>query len=327
MSRPRLHKSTLVVGLLVALVLVLIEVPGRVVNGIWSAGAIGEAHYEHGWPWVYRFRIQGNAIGSLLTNTPTGRWLEVRSDLPHRGVPWLSAPNWRFWENRAPASQLEEPQVSRFNDFLLLADGAVALAIVAVAVMAWEVRRRRRPRALSFRTSEMLIALTAVGMVLGWLVYLERERQREQAVVASFEPDYIAYYETCIAPRWLQSLVGSSHGLFWPPSKVWILVKSTKDADEKLTAVGRLKHVRRVIVQAGDGIRPIHFSRLQPVKSLENLDVRGYYEINAEDVAELSQLSRLQRLHIFNGIVPPALRERLSSALPNCEIEGPAGPW
>ena len=51
MPRPHLHKSSIIVGLIVAVLLVLIEIPGRVVGGL--GGSNPSKVFEHGWPWVH----------------------------------------------------------------------------------------------------------------------------------------------------------------------------------------------------------------------------------------------------------------------------------
>jgi hypothetical protein len=48
MPRPDLYKPSIIVGLIVAVLLVLIEIPGRVVGGM--GGSIPSKVFEHGWP-------------------------------------------------------------------------------------------------------------------------------------------------------------------------------------------------------------------------------------------------------------------------------------
>ena len=165
MPRPHLHKSSIIVGLIVAVLLVLIEIPGRVVGGL--GGSNPSKVFEHGWPWVHlRREIKEYNVGFSYPPDPRYR-------LPHWGIPWLSAENWRIWE--ADASVV--PPRWDFNTAVMLCDLAVALLVLAGAVVCWEFLRRRRAKLFSFRFGlrGLLLAITAVAAALGWLTYLERE--------------------------------------------------------------------------------------------------------------------------------------------------------
>lgn len=103
MFRGRLHKSSIVIGLLVALLLVLLNIPGRLVDHQTSTGNT----FEHGWPFVFLRRLTDEPgtvveyLGKPISVAFAPVWLTRRDAvqyLPMWGIPWLSAVNWQFWE-------------------------------------------------------------------------------------------------------------------------------------------------------------------------------------------------------------------------------------
>jgi hypothetical protein len=200
MSRPRQHKSTIVVGVLLAVALVLIEAPGRVGHGHSGARNEGRLYFEHGWPWVYlRREIEIPAAAGAVRPAS----VYVRSGLPRFGIPWLSAENWQWW--RADKKRWQ------FSGWVLFWDVLAAAGVVGLGTWAWERRRRRRTRLLSFGLAEAIVAMTAAGLLLGWVVYQKREFEREEGLRQGGREmlyHWLADGTLCVAPRWLQALTG-----------------------------------------------------------------------------------------------------------------------
>ena len=159
MPRPHLHKSSIVVLVLAAVVAVLIDVPGRVTGG--TLGEDQTTEFEHGWPWGYLHRE--NFRHYDIEEVPPERQaymvadfgvyeVDVRRNLPRWSIPWLTADNWPFWD-----AAHDQKSHWRFSAWILLADLFLASCIVAILVGVWEWRRRRRPSICSFRLADLLL--------------------------------------------------------------------------------------------------------------------------------------------------------------------------
>jgi hypothetical protein len=329
-----------------AAALVLIEVPGRVVGKYSSEGTI----FEHGWPWPFLRRqfpilevpfAGGSNRPEPMTSgnsDPVSRHAERPNwNLPWGGIPWLVGRNWRFWETSADGFRFgnTEHQGDRyvFRGELLALDLAAVVAIWLAIVFAWEFRRRRRRGLFSVRLSDVLVVTTAFSFLLGWLVHLDREGRREEAITLEMtnHGSQWWYVETaCIAPRWLQSLVGNA--VF--PDSFWRAVQVSVDSDAGITdlvvrQISELTQVKRVWIYDLES-KPARLAALRPLRRIKTLVlVAGKGStIRDEDVAELSQLPQLRRLVVTRlNEVSPDVIARIAAALPDCRIVDYADEW
>jgi hypothetical protein len=343
MPRPRLHKSTIVVGLIVALLLELIEIPGRVVSGV--GGTFASKVFEHGWPRVYLRREAGErpTLGFyasqegrqlMLSYSPALYPINVRSDLPGWGIPWLSAENWQFWE----ADETAAPPRWDFNPAALSWNIAVALLLSISTVAAWEFWRRRRATPFSFRFGlrGLLVAIAATSAVMGWLTYLEREHTRETALVervsersGPMEATWFDVDHVCVAPLWLRSLVGVRMfpESFWRASAVNIQPERGDKMELMCEEIAQLEHVTKIGIE-GHLRHIVRFSALRKLERTKTLEIWRGTILDEQDLSELAQLKQLQKI-VIEGLdeIDPEALARLKSELPNCTIIDSSNDW
>jgi heme/copper-type cytochrome/quinol oxidase subunit 2 len=160
MPRFRLHSSTVVLAFIIAILLVVVCVPGRIVEFYPGYAKT----FEHGWPLVYlRRQIEDSTAPPPRTGF-TRR--EMPRHLPMLGVPWLALDHWFLWQARANGDSI----LWRLSFKCLAADALAVVILFMLFVVAWEFRRRRRPHLLSFALADLLVATTAICMVLGYYV-------------------------------------------------------------------------------------------------------------------------------------------------------------
>jgi hypothetical protein len=335
MSLPRLHKSTIIIGLFAAVVAVLLEVPGRVVSG--SAFIDTEVNeIEHGWPWVYLrrdVRLEGPDF-DVPANRQM-RWkvpsfsppeFETWADLPMGGVPWLRPANWRFWQS------IDDGGTRRrdFNVVRLLTDIAVALCLVIAIAAAWEFRRRRRPHILSFGIADMLLAVTAASTTLGWLVYMKNEHRREQQLANDLQQSSFVLMpgeEVCVAPRWYRSLCGDGlvPNFFWRPTEISIAAVPLLDIEAHARSVMQFKYDTQVAIY---GRVADAYAALQGMRRLDTMYVGQIDDPQRLPFVEIAKLTQLRKLFIAGKDgVPPEHLIRLEAALPNCKIIDEREDW
>jgi hypothetical protein len=344
MPRPRLHRSSIVVGTLVAILLILIEVPGRVISGVFGTNV--SQVFEHGWPWVYLRRETSRPNPTIVT-APDGTQVEFqyslvvtpinpRYDLPYWGIPWLNSENWRFWETDRTAVPLRWI----FNRAKLFCNVAVSLALVTGVIAAWEVWRRRRQRLLPFRFGlvEMFIAVACVSTTLGWLVYVQREFQRENRIIerqlnrdlpADFEDYWVEADEVCVAPAWIRSLFGERFfpAFFWRTCAVDIQSDRGDRTDLICAEISRLDYVTKIAIN-GHPRRRFRFSALRNLERIKTLEIWRPTILDEQVLNELSQLKQLTKLVIEDiEDVPFDALARLKAELPNCRIIHYSDDW
>jgi hypothetical protein len=271
MRQPHLHKSTIVVGLLGVVALVLIEVPGRMGYGAWGARNPGRLYFEHGWPCVY---LRREMVNPAASGAARNRQVYVRSGQSGR---------WQF------------------RGGLLLWDVLVAACVVGLGTWAWEWRRRRRPNASSFGLAEIMVAMTAAGLVLGWVAYQKGEFEREEALRLGGQEGrshWLADGTTCVAPRWLQSLTGPAiyPDFLWRPWRATVDVYRAGEEAEAVRTISQLKHLREVYLS---GFEPVDYTALGGLDRLECLMVA--MPLSAAQLEQISQLRNVRKLVIIGG--------------------------
>ncbi len=314
MRRPRLHKSSIVIGALAAAALVLICLPGRVYDQYPGA----YSRYEHGWPFIYlrRETEQSSALASVT-------WPAIRNalqTLPMSGVPWLSVENWKFWQSDT------RPEFSRweFSGEILAADIFVVMALLLAMVFAAEYRRRRRSSMLSVSLAELFVLLTAVCCVLGWVYRVRAGYRQEVAVITSIKSQDEAYMGSvkCIAPTWVSALFGNC----WMPGFMWRTdsigcnqdVSVVAELCDRMNALPYSNSLQLSGAVFGDGHYP--FAKLRSIRRLETLSVSSTPRMDEQDVQELVQLSNLKKLVLEKSHGDPRLIRQLEQGLPGCTI-------
>lgn len=336
MPRPRLHKSSIIAGTIVALLVVLIEIPGRVVSG--DIGGQPSMVFEHGWPWVYlrRETVQRPLVVPFTTPEglslvpcflPSVSPLDVRSDIPNWGIPWLSAANWRFWE----VDKLSDPARWKLHSGIATVDFLVAAAVITVAAVAWEFRRRRRPRLLSFGLGDMFVLITLASVTCGWLTYQQRESQRESQLLTDLEPylyDGFTWDEDqyqCVAPLWIQSLIGPR----WLPQFSWrvsaVMVYAVPNQEQGLLRLRELKYLNRFEFTHWEP--SFCMSAVASLPGVTTLDISNCADLDDGNYFDLVQLAQLQTLVVDKKNIPPETLSRIEDALPNCEIDDYSDEW
>jgi hypothetical protein len=316
MYKLRLHRSSIVFGLVLAVLLVLIVAPGRVGYGAWGARNAGRLYFEHGWPGVYLRREMENPRAAGAARPVT---VYVRTGLPRFGIPWLSAENWQWWG--------ADKGRWRFSPWILLGDVLAGACVVAVGTWMWEWRRRRRPRLLSFGLAEILVVMTVAGLVLGWVEYQKREFKREEALRQGGQEtrhQWLADGTLCVAPRWLQSLTGPAvyPDFLWRPWRATVSVYKAGEEAEPLRAVSQLKHLREIYL-FGFGV-PVDYGALRRLDRLECLLVAQ--PMSDEQIEQLAQFRRLRKLVLMGGSPGPEgvtreeLAVKLQKKMPWCEV-------
>jgi hypothetical protein len=333
MPGVRLHKSSIVVGCLLAAITVLTMVPGRVVDyqpACWKT-------FEHGWPLVYlRRQIDEPTLSTtvngvtlvLALQPPLLNRRDFPSRLPMWGVPWLNAENWCLWQSRPEDEDghvwgPNEHQRWRRRVSSLFIDIAACSFIIVALVAAWEFRRRRRPRVLCFTIADMLISTTLISAALCYLVHLNQSYQCELQLnkTAILSTGVVFQRETCIAPAAIRSLVGERFlpEFAWRTSAVLLDIGwPERDAHRLAETIAEYPYITEVAIASSGTVR-FPFSTLRDLR-LETIDLSDYLTIDKNDVDQLVQLKTLQKLIVSDWKISPHILDQLRTDLPDCRV-------
>jgi hypothetical protein len=330
MPRPCLHKSSIVVGVLVGTILVLIMIPGRIVDGTPSTWMT----FEHGWPFNYlRRQAKGNAPAPGYFNYYRIRAIDV-AERPMWGIPWLTVDNWRFWEAITEVTRNNKRiHFWEFNGIALACDLASALLVLAGVVAMWELRRRRRAGLLSFRVSDMLVAIASTSAVFGWIVHFQREFQQEVRLTERESErvdkgEFFADYwndcdQVCVAPKWVRSLIGERMlpDFLWRINEIGIYSENGERTALICEDISQFRYLTKISI-SNETRERFPYSALSATKQLNVLEISySHGEIDGQDVSELAQLTQLRKLAVDyeEGRLPEVLK-RLRAQLPNCKM-------
>ena len=320
MPKRHLHKSDIVVAVVTILLLVLIGVPGRVVD--YQTGL--SKTFEHGWPFTYLRRqtdetIWTNVNGMNLTLSFTPNLLNRRDSLAHIpmfGIPWLSPESWAVWEFMKEDNDKSKWQ---FRLAALAIDAALAVVVLVVAVAAWEFRRRRRPRVLSFTLADLFFTITFVSIVMGYLIHLRHGYVRETKFDRQSSVPNLWCEEGCIAPVWLKSLVGERFmpNFTWRVTSVSVTGLEITDPNALPVDLANFPYLSTLEISGtfgGNGRFP--YSVLRSLPQLTTLKLDSTPRLDGQDVRELSELTGLRSLILdeqstisFDLIPPPESRD------------------
>jgi hypothetical protein len=326
MPRPRLRRSSIVVGIVVGIILVLVTVPGRIVDGepwFWMT-------LEHGWPFNYLRREAKGSAPAPRNNTLYYGRLDFVAAQSMLGVPWLGRDNWRLWE--APIDETREGKETprwEFSGMLLACDLAIALVVIVGVVSMWELRRRRRPGLFSFALSDMLFAVASLCAVLGWLVHQQREFRREERLIdaelfsSSLADKWYREDEVCIAPVFVRSLIGERllPAFLWRTCEIELDLENGERANLICEELSCLEHLTRIDL-VDDSSQGFPYAALRPLKQLNTLDISSSYDkIDERDISGPAMLTQLRKIVVdFEEEIPADVVKRFKAELPECKI-------
>jgi Leucine-rich repeat (LRR) protein len=206
-ARPwyRLHLSTWVVLLIVASVLFLAIVPGKLnVSHSAYVGVVGwsiNRHVlrEHGWPLVYVVRdYPTNPPFSSITEDPTySRFSSM--------VGWEPSVDW----DNLPSAWALGREVQSFRPWALAADVALAGCLLLLFGAAFEWRRRRL-RLGQFSLRELLLLVLLVSSALGWLMAQREQHKLLVDRLSDLDTECDGYLVSAL-PHWVRAVVGDEH--------------------------------------------------------------------------------------------------------------------
>ncbi|MHC4400706.1 MAG: leucine-rich repeat domain-containing protein [Planctomycetota bacterium] len=260
----RLHRSTYVVLLLVAVVLALANVPGQfvVLPTILRQGKYGphfemEGRLEHGWPATYLLRYPEYGPPSARTFSVT----------------WSS-----IWSLTA--------DVLQFNLARLALDVGAALCIMAAAGALFEWWRRQRRRLFQVHIRDLLVLTALAAVVLAWVSMKAQAYRTEQKAVAELEwaPDEYQWQRG--GPTWLRRLIGDS------PFRIFDRLVDVSIGNEDPELVRRFRHLKRLEDRPGDTL-----PYLRDLPRLEDLDL-FMADVDDDDLRHLEHCTSLQELSL-----------------------------
>jgi hypothetical protein len=296
----RLHRSTYVVAGLIAIVMLLANVPGTLLQGYDSDPL--RLRMAHGWPWLYVTReLDANTLMWLVLLGDTNDPKLVFSKVPQRTYWWLVG------------------KVKTASTWALLADVAVALAVIFLGSMFYEIWRRRRNRLLQFHLTDLLVLTTLAAIGLSWFSVEARERAEEQKVIAELGRGFqVTYRERLSGPHWLRQLAGDG------PFTVFDRVESftlrpifetmhIEQADEFHDAE-QLLHLRHLEDLEISGLRISDggVQQLTGLKHLRCLDVSNT-ELSDADLDDLARMRFLEVLNFFGTKLTESGLSKLSA--------------
>jgi hypothetical protein len=326
MPRTRLHKSSIVIGLIFLALLALIMIPRRIVRGEPSSWMT----FEHGWPFTY-LRRETEGTASAPPFVMYRPWHAEVYERPMLGIPWLAADNWRFWEASINAAVVgHESAHWEFKLQWLLIDLAAAAVLLPLIIAAWEVRRRRRPSVIAFGLADVLVATTAISLFFGYCVYLKNEFEREdrfietaldRSIHEASRDSWSMQGDVCVAPTWISALFGEKFlpDYMWRASSVEIYFGDGNDLDEVCNEISTLKYATEVWV-SNTTQKPFQYSALRNLNQFETLVLWNEHPLSDRDVNEILPLKHLKKIVIDDlEQNDPAVLSRLETALPDCK--------
>ena len=171
---------------------------------------------------------------------------------------------------------------------------------------------RRRWYQFSLRT--LLIVVTVSAVPLGWVGWKLEQGRRERAVIAWVEKmggnvwfDDVYSFDVGEKSRWKEWV----EAVFGPKVRI-VTLGETKVSDlSPLTELKSLKYL---------WIENMQLSDLSPLADFKGLEWLHLHNTPVSDVSPLAQLKNLELLLLQNTQVSDEQVQKLSQALPNCEI-------
>jgi hypothetical protein len=314
----RLHLSTWVVLILIAGVLAILNVPGEIdlcmVGAVESFVIYGD-HHLHGWPWEYLDRYP-KVTGTKSTDEDINR------------APWLIARCWNF-----------QGKVKSFSIIWLLGDLSIASAILVLAAIFLEWRRRRYLRIWQFTLRELIVFAIIVAGICSWWMTNHLYRQKEKEIILALEK--IANDSVCDeeyrGPTFLRKLIGLNYlADFYITNEFFyddIIDEDNQNISKKqiieklLPLVVKLQYVESIYIASteltDESLKiTINNDSSPAICRLKRLKKLSLWSANITDktVELLNNLTQLKDLEILGTGITPTGFKKLQKSLPQCEI-------
>jgi hypothetical protein len=335
-SLRRLHPLAWAVLVVASLAMILIVVPGfpadrpsltfppKVMRTL-ASGAIVTGgppsiilEFEHGWPWTFERRALGYS-GSASNLWPPHP-LNTAGGISRTGVyggtlvhgfeiSWTSPLSWT----------LAKSDLSEFSLLALMADGLVAVGLVAGIVAGCQRWIRRRGSIWRWRIIDFAALLALVAVSLGFWKWSARRSERDAALITSLH-EQVSNFESGLwryrGPTWLARLIGSNQSLSFCNrlvhfNSVWM--KGTAEDWAKVSRLTALEHLEISGNQptASDARRLANLPRLKSV---------GWQNIPPDVVASLPELNQVDRIVLYDCEVPLTILEPVIRAMQPIEV-------
>lgn len=277
-KRPwyRLHRSTLGVVLLAAIVLVLIILPGENMDMINYPPRGITCYFEHGWPWVFQKQILLDNFYAKCTTIPIR---DIGESIP----PWAVPEGWIFFAD-----------TTYFSPIYLFLDILAAAAILTFISFFLEWRRRRRNlRIWQFSLLEICVLGFVVAGVMSW--WAVRHRQ------ALFENELNIDQQCCggyTGPVFLGKLVGEGNlpdcwniiSFRWSPAQDPRSFEE-KEVRKMISELNRLKYLKSVTTSSYD----VTVQEIPLFAGLKNIQ---YFSVDVQDDLD----TWLQAIHSMKSL-------------------------
>lgn len=179
-----------------------------------------------------------------------------------------------------------------------------------------------------FSLRAMLVLVTLVGLVLGW-VHSARDQRQAATRLQKSNPNAVVLYDYEVGadgrlkessappgPEWLRERLGVDY----LSSVVGADMFYATDAD--LKCLRRLPNLRRLNLTRSIDVTDAGLKHLEGLKKLKLLVLDGADQVTDEGLRSLGRLKSLALLQLDLGRrMTPAGIEELKRSLPNCRIE------
>lgn len=289
-KRPwwRLHASTWCLVLLTAVILAVLNIPGRFPRSWADPNRSGIAH---GWPWTMMERKVPSAGADENRAEFLWSWsLETTPNtVGQEGTSLIQSP--------FPASRTFYPAVVAGN-------AAVAIALVTAVVFLAERRRRQRRSFWQVTLAESLVGCAALAAGLAWLGWQVKHTERQRSAVAAIHRDAGT---VCLDVLWESRLPDWWEALKSGPSNRDVALGDVVDihtilgsADAVLKRLEHLPAVRSLYLADRPLNDPALLAELRHLRNLQLLDV-SRTGIGDEDLKHIAACETLVDLNLSHN--------------------------
>jgi hypothetical protein len=210
----------------------------------------GSHSWRHGWPLTYLTR---SAQFVRVQASPAG---------PAPPTALTPTPIWGLAQ-----------EVLNFRPVALAADALIALALAALVALAFDWRRRRRPRLFSFSLKEFFALSIVVAVAIFVVLRVESKRRETKELLARYGIDYFATDHAL--PGWLWTLLPPD-SVKWGDRVTLLQFYFPQPADPTWDAT-QFKHVKHLNISRGgwNGSEPLINLADYQVHKFENLEYLG----------------------------------------------------
>ena len=249
-----------------------------------------DEYWRYGWPFTYLTRSvtrlpQVGSVGFVsggVLALPRATAIDTRS-------------TWALTQN-----------VRRFQLLPMAADVFIGLVLALLIALAFEWRRRRRPRLLSFSLKDLFAFALLIAVALVYWQHLRAEQRQLQIIVG--EIGRASMFVDDGLPRWLQALLpdgAKSLGNRIAQIELYEL----KDPQYTLSRVAKLTDLRGFGYTGGPSVA-VSDTAAQYLSELKQLVVLDASRMEFSGAGgPLASLTRLEELHIGRAFVDSSLAQ------------------